>query len=782
MPTITGELTTPALREPWEALIEQTRADGSLVHTEREAARPGTQVPLPGELDPALLAALGRVGVEQLYTHQLRALEAAISSPTITTTGTASGKSLCFALPTLEALLRQRGARALWVYPTKALAQDQARSLAALELGSRLRVAVYDGDTPREARADARRSANLIITNPDMLHAAILPNHGGWERLFANLAAVVLDEAHVYRGVFGSHVANVVRRLRRIAAAYGSDPRFMLTSATIANPTQLAERLTGVEAFELIDHDASPRVERRIAMINPPVIDERSGERASALGEAARVVADLVNSGARTICFIKSRKAVEVLTRLVRERLDRELADRVTPYRAGYTAQQRRELEQRLTDGDLLAVITTDALELGIDIGRLDACVVVTFPGTVASLRQMWGRAGRRGSGLAVYLAGEDALDQFFCRHPDEFLARPVEAAILDHASPQIFRGHLLCAAEEGPLGEGDEEFLGADWIDGAEQLVSGGELRARNGPRGREYVPRRAGAYPAGAVSLRSAGREQVAIVNADSGELLGNVEAARSHTTVHEGAVYMHLGRSYLVGSLDEHVGRALVEPFDGDWYTQPRSETDTEILALAERREVPGARLSFGDVAVTETVLAYQRRRLSDHAQLDITALELAPSSFVTQALWYELDSSSLLEAVGQEQMLGALHATEHAQIAVLPLLAMCDRWDIGGLSTNMHPQTGRPTIFVYDGHPGGVGITRTAFERFAALCGDAARLIAECPCEDGCPSCVQSPKCGNLNEPLSKQGALVVLGLLGAQADSPRAIRSKSIVRS
>ena len=762
-------------KEPWSDLLDTGREDGRLVREAREGASPGTPAPLVDDLHPKLLDGLARTGVERLYSHQAEALAAAWEGPTIVTTGTASGKSMCFNLPTLEVLCRDPRARAIYLYPTKALAQDQARALSSFALSGVVRPAIYDGDTPREERAQIRRGANVILTNPDMLHVGILPNHAAWADLFANLAVVVIDEAHVYRGVFGSHVANVIRRLRRIASAYGTEPRVILASATIANPVELAERLTGLEDFTLIDRDGSPKPERRIAIWNPPLTDEASGARRSAIGEAAEMLAGLVREGARAICFMKSRKGVEVLSRLVRDDLaasDPELAERVAPYRAGYTAQQRRELEQRLMGGELRAIVTTDALELGIDVGELDAAIVVTFPGTVASLRQMWGRAGRRGRGLAVYVAGEDALDQFFCRHPDEFLDRPVEAAILDHESPLIYRRHLLCAAHEGPLSRSDAEFLGPRWEAAAEQLESAGELRRRAGKvTGETFVPRHPDRYPAGEVSLRSASAESFAIVDVSSGELLGTTEAARAHSTVHEGAVYMHLGRSYEVRELDLDRRRAMVSPFSGEWYTQPKRSTDTEIVKLLDRREALGVTLSFGEVSVTETVLAYQRRRLSDHSQLDLFALDLPPTSFQTQALWFELDAEELAERVSMEQLLGSLHATEHAQIAVLPLIAMCDRWDIGGLSTNFHPQTGVPTIFIYDGHPGGVGITRIAFQRFEELCSDAQRLIAGCSCRSGCPSCVQSPKCGNLNEPLSKAGALLVLDALLASSPRP-----------
>jgi DEAD/DEAH box helicase domain-containing protein len=751
--------------EPWTELLDEARGGEQLVGESFEWARAARTAAIPAELHPDLVAALRRSGVNELYEHQVEALEAAWRGPAITTTGTASGKSLCFNLPALDVLLRDGKARALYLYPTKALAQDQARAIGALELGDRVRPAIYDGDTPREARALIRKRANLILTNPDMLHVGILPNHAAWGELFANLAVVVVDEAHVYRGVFGSHVANVLRRLRRIAAAYGTEPRVLLASATIANPVELAERLTGLEPVALIERDASPSAGRRIAIWNPPIVDEALGIRRSALSEGAELLARLVSEGARTICFVRSRKGVELLTRLVNLELERlgagDLADRVTPYRAGYTPAQRREIEGRLMAGELAAVITTDALELGIDVGALDAAIVVSFPGTIASLRQMWGRAGRRRRGLALYVASEDALDQFFARHVEDFLERPVESAILDHESEEIHLAHLLCAAHEGPLSGADAEFFGPRTLGYLERLEGLGELRAKAGG----YVLRRRERYPAGEVSLRSASPDSYAIIDASTSEVIGATEAARAFSTLHEGAVYLHLGRAYHVGELDIEARRALVTPFEGDYYTQPKREIDTQIERLLDRRETLGVTLSFGRVLVTETVLAYQRKGIGDHHDIDLVALDLPPSRFATQALWFELDAG-VLHGFPPEILLGSLHAAEHAQIAVLPLLAMCDRWDIGGLSTNAHPQTGGPTIFIHDGHPGGVGITRLAFAQFEQLVGDAHRLISECACADGCPSCVQSPKCGNLNEPLSKRGAEELLGRMAA----------------
>ena len=763
MATVPTPTLPPDPDDPWHALLQAGREDERLVRESLQHPRDAQTVPIPDDLHPLVHEALARRGITRLYTHQAQALEAAWAGPTIVTTGTASGKSLCFTLPTLDVLCRDPKARAIYLYPTKALSQDQARSLHAFGLTKQVRPAIYDGDTRQEDRRAIRKSANLILTNPDMLHVGVLPHHRLWGDVFANLAVVVIDEAHVYRGVFGSHVANVLRRLRRIAHAYGTNPRFLLASATIANPLELAQRLTGLTEITLVDEDGAPGARRQIAIWNPPVVDEALQTRGSPLAEAAEIVAGLVREGARTICFIKSRKGVELVAKLTRERLDAHQAQRVAPYRAGYTPQQRRELEARLTNGELLAVITTDALELGIDIGSLDACVVVTFPGTVASLRQMWGRAGRRGRGLAVYIAGDDALDQFFCRHPDEFLQRPVEAAILDHESEEIHAAHLLCAAHEGPLDPvADVETMGPRLRAACEALASTGVLVERGGT----FVLRAAEDFPAARVSLRSASADSVAIVDTESGELLGTVDAVRSHTTVHDGAIYLHQGRSFEVDELDLEGRRALVHPFSGDWYTQPKKDTITYVERLLDRRETMGVVLSYGVVTVTDTVHAYQRKRLPSQEVIDLQSLELPPTAFTTRGLWYEL-SDDVLATMPPDLLLGALHAVEHAQIAVLPLIAMCDRWDIGGLSTNLHPQTGGPAIFVYDGHPGGIGITRQGYASFERLAGDAFRLIGECPCEHGCPSCVQSPKCGNLNDPLHKRGALELLSRMLAR---------------
>jgi DEAD/DEAH box helicase domain-containing protein len=723
-----------------------------IAYSGREPARAARSEPLPDDLDPRVASALVAKGVTVLYRHQAEAWEAARRGENVVvTTGTASGKSLAFNLPVLDAIAREPKTRALYLYPTKALAQDQARALSGLGLKG-LKPAIYDGDTPAERRWQIRKWSNLILSNPDMLHIGVLPHHDRWGDVLHNLRYVIVDEAHVYRGVFGSHVANVLRRLRRLAQVYDAEPQFVLTSATIANAGELALALTG-EPATVIERDTSPRAEREVVIWNPPLLDAELGLRASPLGEAARLLSQLTSRGLRTICFAKSRKAAELIHRFTVERVDTATASRLAPYRAGYTPEQRREIERRLVEGDLLGVTATDALELGIDIGLLDCAISVGFPGTIASLRQQWGRAGRRSRGLAVLVASEDALDQFFAREPDALLSRRVEAAILDHANHRILDPHVLSAAFEAPIDEADAEILGAEALRRAAELPELERTPAGYVWKGRDY--------PAARISLRSGDGEAFSIVDASTGSLLGLAERERAHSTVHEGAVYLHLGEQYLVEQLD-HVGRvALVRPASVDWYTQVKKETETTIEESERVERRLGVDLNFGRVSVSEQVIAYARKSIRDGATIDVVPLLMPETTFETEAIWFSPEPRLLEDLDRMPLLLGTLHAAEHTLIALLPLWAMCDRWDIGGLSTNVHYQTGAPTIFVYDGHAGGVGITARGFASVEGWVEDAVRLLRHCPCTAGCPSCVQSPKCGNLNEMLDKAGALTLL---------------------
>ena len=717
-----------------------------------EEGRTGRTEPLPADLHPAVTDVLALRGVTGLFLHQAETWEAvARGESVVVTTGTASGKSLAFSLPVLDAIAREPAARAIFLYPTKALTQDQARWLAGLGLAG-LRPAIYDGDTPIERRAHIRRSANAILTNPDMLHVGVLPHHDRWGDVLHNLRVVVVDEAHVYRGVFGSHVSNVLRRLRRLARAYGAEPVFVLASATIANAGELAERLTGLDV-RLVESDTSPRAEREVVLWNPELVDPELGIRASALADASRLLAGLVGEGLRTICFTKSRKAAELVHRFASDRLDAATARRLAPYRAGYTPEQRREIERRLVEGELLGVTATEALELGIDVGSLDCAMSVGFPGTVASLRQQWGRAGRRARGLAVLIASEDALDQFFMAEPAALLERRVEAALVDHEAPRILDGHVLAAAYEGPLTAADADVLGAAALERAVLLPELEPTPAGYVWRGRDT--------PAARLSLRSGDPEAFVIVDETTGAVLGTAERERAFSTVHEGAVYLHLGDSYGVTTLDLETRTALVRPVAVDWYTQARKETETAIVESLSQRHVAGVELHFGRVAVSEQVIAYQRKAIADGSVIDTTPLDLPQTSFETEAVWFSPDDGLLRGIDVMPTLVSALHAVEHALISLLPLYAMCDRWDIGGLSTNVHEQTGCPTIFVHEGHAGGVGIAERGFGCFAEWSADTARLLERCPCRSGCPSCVQSPKCGNLNELLDKGAARTLL---------------------
>jgi DEAD/DEAH box helicase domain-containing protein len=736
-----------------------------LAYLGTEPAREPHTAPLPDELHPRVREALAAQEIEELYTHQAEAWEAAARGEhVIVTTGTASGKTLAFNLPVLDALAREPKQRALYLYPTKALAQDQLRSLGALRL-PRLRAAIYDGDTAAERRWQIRKWANVVLSNPDMLHVGVLPHHDRWGDVLTNLRYVIVDEAHVYRGVFGSHVANVLRRLRRLTRVYGAEPQFLLASATIANPGELAHSLIGSEAT-VIGDDGAPRAERTVALWNPPLTDEELGLRASPLGEASRLMADLVSRGLRTLCFAKSRRPAELIHRFTAQRLGDDSA--LSPYRAGYTPAQRREIERRLLEGELLGVSATNALELGIDVGLLDCVLSVGFPGTVASLRQQWGRAGRRGHGLAVLVASEDALDQYFMREPETLLERRVEAAILDHANPRVLDGHVLAAAFEAPLDDADRELLGDAALERAAALPDLRKTKAGYVWAGRDY--------PAARVPLRSTCPEAFTIVDGSSGTILGIVEQERAYSTVHEGAVYLHLGDSFRVQELDLESRTAVVEPFTGDYYTQAKKETTTAIVEAQQAGRRLGVELSFGRVVVTEQVVGYQKKSIQTQESLELVALTLPQTEFETEAIWFVPEPWMLEGLEEMPRLLGSLHAAEHSLIALLPLWAMCDRWDIGGLSTNLHFQTGAPTIFVYDGHAGGVGITERGFEAFEGWTGDTAKLLVGCPCEYGCPSCVQSPKCGNLNEPLDKAGALSLLqrmlGQEGVDSGQPR----------
>ena len=706
------------------------------------------------------------MGATRLYSHQLEAYEGVRTGKNvIVATATASGKSLCYKIPAFEYALENPANRALFLYPTKALAQDQLQKIGKLMLRS-VHPATYDRDTPKALRAEVRKRANLILTNPDMLNVSLLPSHDSlWADFFRNLKIVAVDEAHLFRGVFGSHVAAVLRRLRRVAELHGSDPRFVLTSATIANPLELAEVLTGLP-FSLVDRDGASSGERRVIFRNPPLKDEEKGDRRSMLTEGAFVFSQLVASGVRTIAFAKSRKSAELIYRYAADRLGPDLAQHISPYRAGYTANERREIEGRLFKGELLGVVSTNALELGVDVGTLEAVVCCGYPGSVASIWQQWGRAGRgMDPSLAVYIAGRDSLDQYLYENPEKVLGRRVEAARLTLENPYVLGPHLLAAAHEAPLEEEDERYFGFAYSRVAEELVEAGVL-IRSG--GRMHYAR--GDSPAWEISLRSADSALVLVADKE-GEVIGSVEARRAPMELHPGATYLHRGQAYEVEELNFLAHNALVRRVPNRYYTKPKVETDVEILEESESRGLAnGARLHWGWVRSTDVVTFYKKIQVSNSREVGVFPLDLPPTTFETRGLWITLpplppgDGNAHPSFV---EFLGSLHAAEHTLIGILPLFAMCDRGDIGGLSISAHRQTGLPTIFVYDGYPGGVGISERGYDTFEEVTRDALSILTRCPCKKGCPACVQSPKCGNWNEPLSKSGAVGVLRYLLGQ---------------
>ncbi|MEE6261279.1 DEAD/DEAH box helicase [Plantactinospora sonchi] len=844
-------------------------ADGDPVtHVERVPARAGEVAPWPTWVPEPLRDALARQGVGAPWRHQAEAAEHAYQGRhVVIATGTASGKSLAYQLPALATLLADPRATVLYLAPTKALAADQLRAVASLDLDG-VRPACYDGDTPRAERDWIRQHSRFVLTNPDMLHHGILPGHARWGPFLRRLSFVVVDECHTYRGVFGSHVAHVLRRLRRQVARYpgttssspGAGPRrlpgqraalpdpgaggpvFVLASATSGDPATVAERLTGVPVIAVTE-DASPRGGLTFALWEPPLMpapvgpvgtvadpdDPASGPasgpvevdgqvdvagpgdgtggpvdatggpddttagpgdlpgredpvdrgarggdaapvRRSALRETADLLSDAVAAGVRTLAFVRSRRGAEVIATTARRALDEAvpgLGARVAAYRAGYLREERRALEQALLSGDLLGLASTSALELGVDLVGLDAVLICGYPGTRASLWQQAGRAGRSGrEALAVLVARDDPLDTYLVHHPEALFGRPVEATVLDPANPYVLGPQLCCAAAESPLTPADLALFGPGSKEAVEALVASGALRQR--PTG--WYWRHTGRPE---VDLRGTGGSPVDVVETATGRLLGTVDPGSSHFLVHPGAVYLHQGVSYLVDELDLADGCALVHAEEPDWSTHPRDVTSLSVVSVRSYVDAGPVGMFLGEVDVTSQVVSYQRRRIASGEVLDTRPLDLPTRELRTVAVWFTVSPEALAGAgVDGPDVPGGLHAAEHAAIGLLPLIATCDRWDIGGLSTANHPDTEAPTVFVYDGHPGGAGFAERAYGVASEWLGATRDAIAECGCETGCPSCVQSPKCGNGNNPLSKPDAVrvldVVLGNLAAAA--------------
>jgi len=760
-------------------LVSLTDYSQQIVHIERIPHQGAILEKLDNPLHPSLQTCLKSLDIPALYSHQAKALNTVLAGKNvIIATPSASGKTLCYHLATLDALVHDKDSRALYLFPTKALAQDQLRSLRQIvsllpspipthrgQAISPAAMATFDGDTPQDERANIRRQARVVLTNPDMLHLGILPNHQSWSRLFRNLKYVVVDETHIYRGVFGSHVANVLRRLRRLCAFYGSKPQFICCSATIANPQEHAQNLAGLP-FEAVVEDGSPHGEKYFTFWNPPLIDEAKTGRRSSNSEAAFLLKELVQKEIRSLVFASTRKLTELIYIYTQEQLPPSLRDKISPYRAGYLPEDRRRIEHQFFEGELLGLVATTALELGINIGDLDATVLTGYPGSIASAWQQAGRSGRSThSSLSFLIAFENPLDQYLMRNPDFFFTKNFDNAITNPDNPYILKPHLLCAAWEKPLQDKDEEFFGPTTGTMLVELEQEGRLKRREV----RWHPAPSIFYPAQDINIRSTSGQVYAVIDGQDGQLLETVEASVAFFQVHPGAVYLHQGESYLIKELDLARRIAWVEPRPVDYYTQTMEIHEIRIKKQLKENDCHGVKVYFGDVDVTITVVGFKRKKQFTEEVITEEHLDLPPQNFPTKALWFDLPQKAI-NRIADERLdfHGGLHACEHAAIGILPLFALCDRNDIGGVSTPLHPDTGKAQIFVYDAHPGGIGIAEKGFEMILQLWQATLKAVEECPCPDGCPSCIQSPKCGNNNQPLDKEAAIVLLEELGASA--------------
>ncbi len=747
-----------------------------LRHLEVLPAREAVHQDWPEWVSPQVRAAYARHGVTRPWRHQVVAAEAARAGQhLIVATGTASGKSLAYQLPALSAISAargprgERGAAGLYLAPTKALAHDQLAGLRGLGLD--VRCGAHDGDSSREERDWTRDFGEYVLTNPDMLHRSLLPSHHRWARLLGSLRYVVVDECHHYRGVFGAHVSHVLRRLRRVCALYGAHPTFVLASATVAEPEVTASRLTGLDVVAMT-RDDSPHGEVSLLLWEPP-LTAHTGEngapvRRAASSEVADLLADLVAEDVRTLAFIRSRRGAEQVAATAAEFLadvDPSLPGKVAAYRGGYLPEERRALESALRRGDLIGLAATNALELGIDISGLDAVLIAGFPGTRAAFWQQVGRAGRGAQdALGILVARDDPLDTYLVTHPETLIGAPVEASVFDPANPHVMGPHLAAAAQEAPLTEADLPIFGPTAREVVDQLTDLGLLRRR--PRGWFWThPGRA----ADLADIRSSSGSPFQLIEADTGRVIGTVDAGGAHHQAHPGAVYVHQGETWLVESLDLEHHVATMRRDEPAYSTTAREITDITILDTREKQTWGGCELFLGEVDVSHQVVAFLKRRQPGGEVMSEEPLDLPQRSLRTTAVWWTVPDAVITEAeLDTLDVPGAAHAAEHCSIGLLPLFATCDRWDIGGVSTARHADTGLLTVFVYDGHPGGAGFSERGFRTALEWLTATRETIASCECPAGCPSCIQSPKCGNQNNPLDKPGAIALLDALLAGA--------------
>jgi DEAD/DEAH box helicase domain-containing protein len=756
-----------SVAEYLQALKSSPRLGQQVVHHEELHETPARFGKNRIDWPRALEDGLKQMGIETLYQHQVSATDAVRKGENvIVATPTASGKSLIYNLPVFEQIMRSSESTALYLFPLKALAQDQLRTMQELSslLPEELRpaAAIYDGDTTAYQRKKLRdRPPNILITNPDMLHLSMLGYHSNWSGFFARLTHVILDEVHTYRGVFGSHMAWVLRRLKRISDYYGSTPQFILSSATVANPDELARDLLGAAAT-VISESGAPRAKRHFVFLNP--LD-------SAATAASQLIESSLKRGLRTIVYTQSRKLTELVSIWTQQRLG-PLADKLTSYRAGYLPEERREIETKLSEGALLGVIATSALELGIDIGDLDICILVGYPGTVMTTWQRGGRVGRKENESLIILVGlEDSLDQHFMRNPKDFFNREIESTVLNPRNKPIVKRHLICAAAEQPIKTDESLVQNKDVMEAVEELVDEASLLVT--ADGNYWIGTRK--YPHRDLDLRGTGQTFVIRNNVDS-SVLGEIDFMRCFKECHPGAVYLHRGKSWLISHLDLNTHEVTAVRKNVNYFTRTMGDKSTEILRTYKTAILENFRVSFGYLRVTDTVTGFQRRLVRGQKLISTEALDLPPLIFETEGLWIEIPEI-IQKRLEQEQyhFMGGIHALEHGAISIFPLLVLCDRNDVGGIAHPFHEQLSQAAVFIYDGYPGGVGLARKAFEKIDELLDLTQKTIDDCPCELGCPSCVHSPKCGSGNRPIDKQSALEILGDLLGGKTTVKAVR-------
>ena len=713
---------------------------------------------VPGFLHNTLQQYLLREDIVSLFPHQIETINSIRDGENvIITTGTATGKTLSFNLPVLDYLLKNKNSTALYIYPTKALAHDQLKKINDILVNENIVFGAYDGDTPFSERNFLKKRARILLTNPDLLHVGILPYHTNWDKFFSRLKFVVIDEAHYYRGILGSHMSEIMRRLRRISHYYGSFPQFILSSATLQNPEEFAFKLVGERARRVGFSTVAP-FKKYFIIFDPPRLDAKTNLKRSIYKEAVWIMEELLKNNLRTIVFARSRRGVEMVTKDLLSKTNATDRNLISSYRAGYLTELRKDIEEKLRSGEIKTIITTNALELGIDIGDLDVTIIIGYPGTISSVFQESGRSGRNGASITIFIAGINPLDQYFIKDPDYLFRESFESIAINPDNPHILTPHIKCASYEMPINDTiDPEYFGRSLNDSLSALLRQEVLEQRGH---KFYYALRD--YPAAKVHIRGGSGQDIALINEETDEVLEIVSVRRAVEEVFKGAIYFHLADPYFVHELNLQDKYALLSKTNLNYYTDSLAIHKIDIKGINKKEKFHRLDMYFGDVLVSETTIGFMKKQYGTDKKIGEEELKLPVMTFTTKAFWFTLNLSlEKLIKKTEEEILGTIHAVEHLLVAMMPIVVMCDRNDVGGVSHPLHPDTGKSTIFVYDGAEGGVGLAEKGFERAEELFTAAYKTVSTCSCKTGCPSCIFSPKCGNRNNPLSKRGAIILL---------------------